>query len=184
MYNSFIVRIFVGAGNVFSLAYQDSLFKNIVNVFKRCISYLTNGSLVVNLFIKKYKVIENSGSYRLFSIVLEFLSRIFKSLNEWFKRLGKGSIVYKSMEKLFHTNLALIISISVFILVFAIGIIISNLSKGLFSGRSYVASIILILISAIAINRGEDLKDLLEGSYVYRFIRDIFIIDEGGEQWW
>ena len=52
MYNSFIVRMFVGAANVFSLAYQDSFLKSIVNVFKRCISYLTNGSLTINLFIK------------------------------------------------------------------------------------------------------------------------------------
>ena len=184
MYNSFIVRLFVGAGNVFSLAYQDSFLKSIVNVFKRCISYLTNGSVTINLFIKSYKVIENSATYRLFTKALNFISRIFKSLKGWFKSFGQGSIAYNSIKKLFRTNIAVIISISVFILTLAIGIIISNLTRGLFSGRSYIGSIILILASVIVISRGERLKDLLEGSFVYRFIRDIFVIDEGGEQWW
>ncbi len=184
MYNSFIVRIFVGAGNAFTLAYKGSILKILVDAFKRCISYLTNGSVFISILTKNFVFIEKSIFYRLFSSILAFVSNIFKSINKYFKRIGQGSIVYSNTSKLFNSKIALIRSITVFVSFFAIGIVVNNLLRGAFSGRSYIISFGLIILSVIVIGLGEDLEKLLSNSFVYRFITDLFIIDEGGDQWW
>ncbi|MDR7871276.1 MAG: hypothetical protein RIN55_10470 [Tissierellaceae bacterium] len=185
MYNSFIIRIFVGAYDAFTLAYKGSILKRIVESFKRCISYLTNGSIFIGIFTKNYMFIETSIFYKLFSKILDFVTNIFKRLNDFFKRIGEESLIYTNISKLFGTNIALIRSLTVFVLFFAIGVIINNLIKGAFSGRSYILSFGLIFITMIILILGEGLEKFLNNSFIYRFIRDLFIIDEeGGDQWW
>ena len=184
MYNSFIVRIFVGAGNAFSLAYNGSILRRIVDIIKRSISYLTNGSIAVDIVTRSFRFIENSIFYRLFSKVLNFFSKIFGRLNNLFNRIGEESITCNVTKKLFGTDIALIRTLSAFIFYFAVGIILINLDKGSFSGRSYIVSIILILGAILVINMGENLKASLEDSSVYGFLKNLFIIDEGGDQWW
>lgn len=184
MYNSFIVRIFVGAGNAFTLAYKESILKRLVDAFNRCISYLTNGSIVISIFSKSFDFIEKSICYRLFSNVLDFVTNIFKKLNNLTKKIGEESIVYNSFSKLFGNNTALIRSLTVFVLIFAVGIVANNLIRGAFSGRSYIVSLGLIFVTVIVIAIGDGLEKLLNNSFIYRFIKDLFIIDEGGDQWW
>ena len=185
MYNSFIVRIFVGAYDAFTLAYEESILKRIVNAFNKCILYLTNGSILISIFTKSFNFIEKSLFYRLISRVLDFGTNLFKKLNKFIKRIGEESIVYNSFSKLFGTNIALVRSVAVFVLFFAIGIIPNNLIRGAFSGRSYIVSFVLIIGTAMVIALGEGLEKLLSNSFVYRFIMDLFTIDEeGGDQWW
>lgn len=184
MYNSFIVRIFVGSGNAFSSAYNESILKRVLDIVAKCIRYLTDGSVVVNIFTKNYRFIENSFFYRLFTKMLNLFTNIFIKLNNSYKKIGVESIVSSNIKRLFGTNTALIISIATFALFFAIGVIVNNLVRGLFTGRSYIAAFGLIIVSIIVISKGEGLKDSLENSIIFRLIRDIFIIDEGGEQWW
>ncbi|NLY45262.1 MAG: hypothetical protein GX053_04645 [Tissierella sp.] len=185
MYNSFIVRIFVGAYDAFTLAYQGSILKRIVDVFKRCILYLTNGSIFISIFTKGFNVIERSLFYRLVSSILDLGTNIFRKLNNFIKKIGEESIVYNSFSKLFGTNLALVRSLAVFVLFFAIGIILNNLIKGAFSGRSYIVSFVLIIGTTMVITLGDGLEKLLNNSFVYGFIMDLFTIDEeGGDQWW
>lgn len=44
---------------------------------------------------------------------------------------------------------------------------------------------VLIVCSLIVISIGDNIKEILNNSYVYRFIESLFTIDEGGgEQWW
>lgn len=184
MYNSFIVRIFVGAYDAFTLAYEGSILKRIVDAFKKCILYLTNGSIFISIFTKNLDFIEKSIFYRLFSSILDFGTNIFKRLNKFFKKIGEESVVYNSFNKLFGANAALTRSLAVFVLFFAIGIVFNNLIRGFFSGRSYVVSLVLITGTMVVIALGEGLEKLLNNSFVYRFIKDLFIIDEGGDQWW
>lgn len=185
MYNSFIVRIFVGAGNAFTLAYEESILKRVVDAFKKCILYLTNGSIFISIFTKSFNYIEKSIFYKLFSNVLGFGTNIFKKLNNFIKRIGEESIVYNSFSKLFGTNIALVRSLAVFVLFFAIGVVLNNLIRGAFSGRSYIVSFVLIIGTTMVIALGDGLEKLLNNSFVYRFIMDLFTIDEeGGDQWW
>ena len=185
MYNSFIVRIFVGAFDAFTLAYEGSTLKRIVDAFKKCILYLTNGSIFISIFTKSFNYIEKSLFYRLISKLLDFVTNIFKKLNNFFKRIGQESLVYNSFTKLFGTNIDLVRSLAVFVLFFAIGIVFNNLTRGAFSGKSYIVSFVLIVGTTVVIALGKNMEDLLNNSFVYRFIMDLFAIDEeGGDQWW
>lgn len=185
MYNSFIIRIFVGAFDAFTLAYEGSILKRIVDAFKRCILYLTNGSIFISIFTKSFNFIEKSVFYKLYSKIMDFGTNILKKLNNLIRKIGEESIVYNSFSKLFGTNIALVRSLAVFVLFFAIGIILNNLTKGAFSGRSYVVSFVLIIGTTMVIALGDGLEKLLDNSFAYRFIIDLFTIDEeGGDQWW
>lgn len=184
MYNSFIVRIFVGAGNAFSLAYNGSILRRIVGIINSSISYLAKDSIAVGIFTKNFSLIEDSYFYGLFSKILKFFSKTFVRLNNLFNRIGEESIACSSIRKLFSTELALIRTLSTFVFFFAVGIILINLDSGLYWGRTYIVSIILILGSLTVFNRGENFKISLENSSVYGFIKNLFIIDEGGDQWW
>lgn len=184
MYNSLIVRTFVGAYDAFTLAYEESILKIIVDAFKKCILYLTEGSVFISIFNKDLNLIEESIFYRLFSRVLDLISKTFKKLNSLLKKIGEESVIYNNFNKLFGGNAALVRSLAVFVLFFAIGIVFNNLIRGFFSGRSYIVSLFLIIGTMIVIALGEDLEELLNNSFVYRFIKDLFIIDQGGDQWW
>lgn len=184
MYNSFIVRMFVGAGNAFTLAYKESVLKRLVDAFNRLISYLTNGSVFISMFTESFNFIEKSIFERLFSSILEFVTNVFKRINKLTKQLGEESIVYNSFSKLFGNNIALIRSLAVFVLFFATGIVANNLIRGAFSGRSYIVSFVLIIGTTVVIALGEGVEDLLNDSFIFRFIKGLFIIDEGGDQWW
>ena len=185
MYNSLTLRICVKIGDAFTLAYKESIFKSIVDAFKKGILYLINGSILIDIFTKNLNFIETSLFYRLFSMVADLGTNIFKRLNKLFKKLGNESIVYKSASKLFGTSIDLIRSLAVFVLFFAIGVILNNLIRGAFSGRSYIVSLGFIFVTVIVIVLGEGLERLLNNSFVYRWIMDLFVIDdEGGDQWW
>ena len=185
MYNSFIVRIFVGAFDAFTLAYEGSTLKRIVDAFKKCILYLTNGSIFISIFTKSFSFIEKSVFYRLVSTVLDFGTNILKKLNNFTKKIGEESVVYNSFSRLFGTSVALVRSLAVFVLFFAIGIILNNLSRGAFSGKSYMVSFVLIIGTTTVIALGEGLEKLLNNSLACRFIMDLFTIDEeGGDHWW
>lgn len=185
MYNSLTIGLFVKIGNAFTLAYKESIFKSIVDAFKKGVLYLINGSILIGIFTKDLHFIETSLFYRLFSKIADLGTSILKSLNKLFKKLGSESILYKSASKLFGTSIDLIRSLAVFILFFAIGVILNNLIRGAFSGRSYIVSLGLILVAVTVIALGEGLEKLLNNSFVYRWIMDLFIIDdEGGGQWW
>lgn len=184
MYNSFIVRFFVGAYDAFTLAYEKSILKRIVDVFKRYILYLTKGSVFISIFTKSFSFIESSVFYRWFIAILNLATNTFKKINNFIKKIGGSSVSYNSFSKLFGNKTALIRSLAVFVLVFSIGIIGNNLVRGAFSGRSYIVSIVLMAGTIMVIAIDEKLEDLLNNSFFYGLIKDLFVIDEGGDQWW
>ena len=185
MYNSLTLRIFFRVYNTFALAYEKSFLKSMVDAFSKWILYLANGSILIGIFTKNLILIDRSLFYGLYSKIVDFGTNILKRLNNLFKKLGSESILYKNTSKLFGTSIDLIRSLAVFLLFFAIGVIVNNLIQGAFSGRSYIISLGIIVVTVMAIALGEGLEQLLNNSFVYRFIMDLFIIDdEGGDQWW
>lgn len=184
MYNSFILRLFAGAYDSFALAYRKSILKSMVDNIKRCFLYLTHGSMFISIFTEDSKVIESGIFYNVFSKIIGFGNQILESLNKIFKRNSRESITFNIISKLFSSNTSLIRSISVFTLFFGVGIIFNNVKNGAFSGRSYIISLAIIIVNIISLSVGEDIENLCNNSFVYRFIKDLFIIDEGGDQWW
>lgn len=184
MYNSIIVGFLVKIWDLFVLGYEDSLVKKIVDGIKAFISFLFKGSIVKGIFTGDKRIILESKFYKVYSWILEKIDMVLNRLNKYIKKIGNNSIVYNNMFNLFKNEIEIIRTISIFFLFFGIGVIINNIRIGAFAGRSYIISIILILGSLIIINIGNNLNDILNSSCCYNFIKDLFSIDEGGDQWW
>lgn len=185
MYNSIIVGFLVKTWNVFVSGYEYSLVKKVADGIKNFIYFLFKGSIVKGIFTEDKGLISKSRLYMIYSWILKKLDIALKKINNYLGNIGANSGVYNGIYKLFRNEIEIINTISVFFLFFGIGIIINNLRIGAFAGKSYIISIILILGSFIATALGENINRILENSYCYNFVKDLFVIDdEGGEQWW
>ena len=173
MYNSLVVRFLVKIWNIFIWGYNNSFLKKIGDVIKKAITYLFFGS-----------VIEMSLFYKLYVKIVDTINKLIKHINKYTKRIGNNSIMYKSLSKLFKDNSEVTNTIFSFIMFFGIGIILNNVFRGLWSGRSYIIAILLILISLIVINLKDRYSEILKGSFVFGFVMSLFAIDEGGINWW
>lgn len=184
MYNSLLVSMFAKIWFGILHGYESSFIKKIVDLIKRIISYLVNGSILVNVFTNNQSLIEKSIFYKAFAKTMDLITLIFSNINKYINKIGQHSLIYKSISSLFSSEIELIRSFSMFIFFFGIGIIGNNITRGLFSGRSYIIAMILIIGALIGLFIKEDYKEILASSLFYRFVAGIFIIDEGGGNWW
>lgn len=184
MYNSLLISIFAKMWHGILKGYEGSSLKKIVDSIKKATSYLMNGSIIANIFTGDESLIEKSIFYRIVVRVIDLLSLTFKSINKYINKIGKNSLIYRSIKSSFSTEIGALRSFFMFIFFFGIGIIGNNIGRGLFSGKSYVVALVLILGSLIGLGIKEDYKEILASSLFYRFIAGIFTIDEGGGNWW
>ncbi len=184
MYNSLVVRFLVKIWNIFIWGYNNSFLKKIGDVIKKAITYLFFGSVIKNIFVSDKSIIEMSLFYKLYVKIVDTINKLIKHINKYTKRIGNNSIMYKSLSKLFKDNSEVTNTIFSFIMFFGIGIILNNVFRGLWSGRSYIIAILLILISLIVINLKDRYSEILKGSFVFGFVMSLFAIDEGGINWW
>lgn len=184
MYNSLLVSMFVKIWFAILRGYESSFIKKIVDLIKRTTSYLVNGSILVSIFTNQESLIEKSIFYRIYVKVTDFITLTFKNINKYINKIGKYSLIYKSISDLFSTEIEVLRSFFMFIFFFGIGIIGNNIARGLFSGKSYVIAMVLVIGALIGLVIKEDYKEILASSLVYRFVAGIFTIDEGGGNWW
>ena len=184
MYNSLVVRYLAKLWDVFTVNYEESLVKKSVNIIRKVVELLFRGSFVKNIFVSKKGFIDSSIFYIAYSFTLDILGKILKSCNLYFKRIGEHSLVYKNTKSLFRNDKELIRTVMVFVLFFGIGIIGINLTKGYFSGSSYIVAFGLVILSIVGLCFREDYKSILNNSLIYNLVKVIFTIDEGGDQWW
>lgn len=184
MYNSFIIRFSMKIWDIFVLGYEDSLVKKIVDGIIACTSYLFKGSIVKDMFIEDKQMISKGSFYKVSSWILEKASLLLRSLNNYIKKIGNSSVIYKSIYNLFEDEIEIIRTISIFFLFFGIGVFVNSLRIGDFNIGHYLFSTILIFGSLIIIFMAKNLKDILYNSHSYNFIKDLLTIDEEGEQWW
>lgn len=139
MYNSIVVRSLVRLWNFFALFYDESILKRCVDGVKGFWINISRGSRVKEFFVSKSSLIDKTIFYRIYSIIIDIINNILKSMNNFFKDLEKGSYFCKLIA--------------------------------LFDGK--IRSIYK-----------RSLKNQMESSFVARFIRDLFLADEEGDQWW
>lgn len=184
MYNSFVVSIFAKAWEVIIRGYDGSLIKKIVDLIKKIISYLCEGSSVMNFFASTRSLIEESFFYNLISRITDFISGVFREINKYIFKSGQTSLVYKNVAKLFVSEVEVLRTFFVFTFFFGLGLIGNNIVRGFFSGRSYIIAMVLIIGSLIGLGLKERYKQILDNSWFFGFIVSIFTIDEGGGNWW
>lgn len=184
MYNSLVVRFLVKIWNAFIFGYNNSLIKKIADWIKKSITYLFFGSVTKDIFVSDKSIIEISLFYKIYVNIVDTISKLLKSINNYIKSIGNNSIMYKSLNKLFKDNDEVANTIFNFILFFGIGIVLNNVLRGLWSGRSYVVALALIIVSIIGIMLKDRYSEILKGSFIFRFVMSLFTIDEGGINWW
>lgn len=184
MYNSFVTRVLVNIWDLFVFAYDNSIIKLIADKIKKFLVFIFKGSIIKDLLVSHRSLISNSFFYRIYTYIINKTNKVLKTLNDFIKRIGETSVTISSINNLFKDDLELIKTSSLFILFFGLGIIGNNLLKREFSGKSYIVSFSLIIISIIILSMNSKIIVTLNNSSFYKFIKGIFEIDEGGENWW
>lgn len=184
MYNSLIVGFLVKLWTLFSMAYKESLLSKIVGSFNKVIVYLFKGSIIKNIFVSDKSFIEDSIFYNLYCRLVNNINILFKKIYRYFKSIGKDSFVYRNTKSLFINDIEAIRTLLIFVFFFGVGLIGNNLVRGLFSGRSYLISMILIIGSLLGLVLKNNYKEIFNNSLSFNFIKDVFTIDEGGDKWW
>ena len=184
MYNSVVVRVLVKIWNIILKGYEYSLLSKFNKIIIKKIKDLSKGSSIISLFTSNRSIIGESLFYDLYCKAINIVTNIFKALRRGIKNLSHGSIIYDTVYNLFSDHIQLQTTFYIFFISFSLGIVGNNIIRGFYSGKSYIISILLIFISFIGLSIKDDYKDILEGSYVYNFVKSIFTIDEGVNQWW
>lgn len=185
MYNSLIVSISVKIWNIIVNRYQDSFIKRLVDLINQVKLYLSNGSRIVEGFKSDKDLISETLVYRISSNVIDFLSKVLSVMNNTIKKNGAYSLVYRNIKKLFKPEESALNTLFVFIISLGFGLIVNNLIRGFYSGKSYLVALILIVISSIGILCKDNYKEVVNNSLICKFVSSIFTIDdERGANWW
>ena len=183
MYNSLFVSLIVKTYGLIVCQYDKSILKKVIKFFGEKISYLSNGSRFKSIFKSQDYLIEKSLIYSLYNKFMESLNKTIDKLRALIRTSSKSSLVYKNIQSLFRTKTEVLRTFFVFMLSFGLGLLINNIIRGHYSGRSYLVAIIAIVASIIGISLRENYKQVLKESYLYRFIYSIFSIEEGNNSW-
>lgn len=184
MYNSFIVSTSVKIWNWILFGYEGSLLKGLIELIKFGLGYLFNGSVVKRFFISRRSIIEESFVYLLVRNITDLINQVLIKINKFIKRASANSIIYINTYKLFSTEVDALRSLFIFTFFFGMGLVGNNIIRGFYSGRSYIIAIIITIGSLLGLSLKENYKEILNGSWFYRFCNSIFSIDEGGDNWW
>lgn len=184
MYNSIIVRSLTRIWNALAVGYKYSLLNRLVGYILKGIAFLSKGSCIVRLFTSNRSLLEESLFYVIYCNSIDLINRLIKSIKDWVGKYSSSSFVYNTIYKLFSTEKNMMQTFFVFFMTFGLGIIVNNVLRGYYSGRSYVISIILIIVSLVGLIEDVDIKGVFKGSYVFRLVESIFTIDEEVDRWW
>ena len=103
-------------------------------------------------------------------------------MREVIEKRRKNSLLDRTIVKLFENNFQVVNTFLVFLLSFSFTIIIINIVKGIFFDNILIISIIIALLSVIGLSLNLDYKEILNNSGIYKFLKEIFSIDEGGNK--
>lgn len=184
MYNSYTVKILVGIWSQISHYYNYSVLKSILCKLTNKISLASSGSAVKRFITNKTSLIEESQVYRLYVFLLTIVEKLSNITRGLLHRFKAGSVVADTVSELTKGKVQIASTISIFALGFASTIIISRVLRGNIISKTNIISLALIAIAVVIINLGERLYEIIENSFVVNTIKDIFTIDDGGDQWW
>ncbi len=184
MYNSFVVRSLIRLWNILSLGYEYSLLKRLIGPIKEGLILLGRNSIFIRFFTSDRSLIEESIFYRLFCKLVDFINKTIKGIRSFVDRKNSTSLICNIYNGIFKDINTLAKAFFIFLLAFGLSIILNNIFRGYYFGRSYLVSIALIIISLLGLVNRVDIRDILAGSYVFKFIESIFSIDEEVDRWW
>ncbi len=185
MYSSIFVGILSKIWNFIRKNYEYSILKRILNFIGRGIKALFKGSVFAGIFISNRKLIEESLLYKIYRIFIKGINKFIEFIKKIVTKDKKGSIISNCCSVLFKDDVSIINTFSFFFISFGIFIIINDMVRGKFTGKSYIVSFILIIFSLMSLKLEKNYKERLENSFMFNFVKNLFLIDEErGEKWW
>lgn len=181
MYNSIFVSAIIKFWEFISFEYNRSFLKKTMDAFSRGFAYLSNGSRIKSIFKSRDLLIEKSLIYDLYTKFMKSINRILGSIRKYLKEKREHSLICSNLYNLFATKIEVLRTFFVFTLSFAVGLLLINIVRGYYSGRSYIIIAVLIIGSIIGLLSKENYKDVLKTSFIYKFIYSIFSLEEGIE---
>lgn len=182
MYNSITITVLAKIWHVLELGYKYSFLRKIIGGIGEIFKNLGKGSRVLNLFISEKKIAEESLFYSIYCRFIDSMYIVIKKLREVIEKRRKNSLLDRTIVKLFENNFQVVNTFLVFLLSFSFTIIIINIVKGIFFDNILIISIIIALLSLIGLSLNLDYKEIINNSGIYKFLKEIFSIDEGGNK--
>ena len=182
MYNSVVIGILARAWEMLRGIYEYSALKRIRDFIVIGFKRLSKGSRVVELLTSDRNLIEEGLIYELYCRGVDWVNGLIGAIEIGMEDILKGSLIYNSMHGLFGCQRDWQMNISLFSAILGVGIMAINLARGIGAYEYYILPIIFIMITIAGCKTSY--KDVLDGSFVFNFIRNIFVIDEEVDQWW
>lgn len=184
MYSSIVVKVLVKIWHILSVGYEYSIFHRIIKPIRNKLITFSKSSRVMKFFTSSRSLLEESLFYSIYTKFIDIINRFITSIRRYIQKNSSNSIIYTTVQNLFSTENDIINTFFVFFMAFGIGIIVNNIFRGYYSGRSYVISLVLIIVSSVGLIGRLDVKEVANGSITFRFIKSIFTIDEEVDRWW
>lgn len=184
MYNSKVVYVLVAFWNILAEAYEYSNLKKFNNLLGKGFRSVARSSYVMEFFQKESTIFKESLLYRLYSKSLNGINNIFKAIRKNIIKYSPNSFLYTNINSMFYDNNQVLLSLYIFLTAFGIGLIVNNLIRGFYFGRSYIIAIFLIITSLLGINTMKNQNSVFRESVFIKIISGIFDVDEEVEQWW
>lgn len=177
--NSIVVSLLKKIPYKFKKAYQCSLIKKILAEIVESFKYLGKGSSFLKIFVVNNNIFEKSLFYKIYCKVLDFAYEMIEKLRTIVIKGKKGSVINEMVSKLFKDKKEAKNTFYLFFLFFGLTILTLNLFKGEILGRDIIISFFIIIMSLIGIFIKNNREGVFNGSLLFKFIKNIFLVDEG-----
>lgn len=178
MYNSIFISSLVRFWEFINREYKRSFLKKIVDSFSRAWKYLSKGSRFKSIFTSREYLIEKSSIYKGYASFMKLVNRGLNELRAYIEKNADSSLIHKNVSKLFSTKVEVFRTFFVFTLSFGLALVVNNIIRGYYSGRSYFVIAALVFVSLVGISLKDGYKDIFKNSIVWRIIYSIFSTEE------
>lgn len=179
MHGSIVVSMLIKISHKLKRAYEYSLLKKILIKIVEAFKYLGKGSFFLKVFVDESNAFEESLFYKTYCKVLDFVYEMVEKFRIIVNKGKKGSVIDEMVSKLFKDKKEVRNTFYLFFLFFGLTILTLNLFKGEISARNIIISFSIIIVSLAGIFIKNNYEEAFDGSIVFKFIKNIFSVDEG-----
>lgn len=184
MYNSYTVRVLSRFWSIINEFYKYSIIKRVIETIIHAIKSIGSGSYVIKFFTNDRSSIENSRIYDIYQKLICFIEVIFNKVRGVVVKYKEGSLISSICTSIFDSTSRTIGTISLFVISFSIINIIIDILNNNIVTYGNIALLAITIFSIITYIYRDNIKDVILSSFIIRLIKDIFTIDDGGDQWW
>ncbi len=184
MYNSYTVSVLNRLWRTINSFYKYSTIRKINDSIIRTFKKMLNGSLIANFMTNDESLIESSAFYKIYGKLISFIESLFNRLRTLAKQYKQGSILNRIGESIFESHVTTISTISLFIIAFSLVNIGIDAVNGNIKTHGNALLFIITVIFILVFTNRESVKEAVDNSLFIKLLKNIFTIDNGGDQWW